>query len=89
MNPKVKEGQIVVIKQKLLPRNSWKLGKVVRTICSPDGVVKGAELHTESGMLKRPLNLLCPIEMDPREDEIGPIETNNHEICDTQNESIE
>ena len=47
-----------------MPRNSWNLGKVVRIICSPDGVAKGAELKTEKGILKRPLNLLCPIEMD-------------------------
>ena len=47
--------------------------KVVRTICSPDGVVEGAELYTENGMLKRPMNLLCPIEMDQNTDEIVPI----------------
>ena len=89
MNPNVKEGQVVVIKQKLLPRYRWKLGKVVRTICSQDGVVKGAELHTENGMLKRPLKLLCPIEMEPNKDEINPTDTTIPEIGDSQNDLLE
>ena len=66
--PAVKINQVVLVKQKYMPRNSWNLGKVIRIICSPDGVPKGAEIRTGKGILKRPLHLLCPIEMHPDDD---------------------
>ncbi len=59
----VSVGDIVLIHQKHVGRNSWPLGKVERIICSPDGQVRGAELRTESGQLNRPINLLHPLEM--------------------------
>ena len=62
-NPVVIEGQVVLIKEKSLPRTLWKLGKIIRVIKSVDGVAKGAELKTLNGILKRPLNLLCPLEI--------------------------
>ena len=72
INPTVEINQVVLTKQKLMPRNCWNLGQIIRIICSPDGVPKGAELRTEKGTLKRPLHLLCPIEMNPDK---------NHSIC--------
>ena len=59
----VSVGDIVLIHQKHVGRNSWPLGKVERIICSSDGQVRGAELRTESGQLNRPINLLHPLEM--------------------------
>ena len=61
--PFVDVGQVVIIKKKLMPRNQWNLGKIERVICSPDGIPKGAEILTKNGIIKRPLSLLCPVEM--------------------------
>ena len=59
----VSVGDVVLIHQKHIGRNSWPLGKVDRVICSSDGQVRGAELRTEGGQLNRPINLLHPLEM--------------------------
>ena len=61
--PIVQIGQVVLIKKKLMPRNMWSIGKIERVICSQDGVPKGAEILTKNGIVKRPLTLLCPVEM--------------------------
>ena len=59
----VYEGQVVLIQDRFMSRNEWSLGKITRVIKGPDGVPKGAELRTSSGIYKRPLNLLCPLEL--------------------------
>ena len=56
-------GDIVLIKDDKLPRQSWKIGKVERLIISRDGKVRGAEVRTpSSNSLKRPISSLYPIE---------------------------
>ena len=62
-NPNIDVGQVVIVKEKKMPRNTWKLGRVQRVVYSKDGVAKGAELLTKDGLLKRPLSLLCPVEL--------------------------
>ena len=42
----IKKGDIVLIKDDNLPRNLWKLGKVLDTIQGRDGVIRGATLRT-------------------------------------------
>ena len=56
-------GDVVLVHQKQVARNSWPLGKITRLISSPDGEVRGAELRTADGKLNRPINLLYPLEM--------------------------
>ena len=56
-------GDVVMIHQKHVARASWPLGKVERLVLSEDGNVRGAELLTEAGTIKRPANLLHPLEM--------------------------
>ena len=65
-NPRCKivsVGDVVLVHQKQVARNSWPLGKITRLISSPDGEVRGAELRTATGKLNRPINLLYPLEM--------------------------
>jgi hypothetical protein len=59
----LKVGDVVMIFQKHVARTSWPLGKVQRLVMSDDGEVRGAELITEAGTIKRPVNLLHPLEM--------------------------
>ena len=58
----LKVGDVVLVHQKNLTRTSWPLGKVTRLV-STNGSVRGAELRTETGSIKRPVHLLYPLEM--------------------------
>ena len=59
----VREGDVVLVKEKFLSRAAWKLGKIVRVIRSADRLPKGAELKTADGLIKRPLSSLCALEI--------------------------
>ena len=56
-------GDIVIVKDEI-PRGSWKLGKIIELIISLDGKVRSAKIKLASGrVIGRPLNLLCPLEI--------------------------
>ena len=55
--------EIVIIKSEEKNRNRWKLGKVVELIRGRDGVVIGARVQTEKGVLQRTLQHLYPLEL--------------------------
>ena len=56
-------GDIVLIKEDI-PRGQWKMGKLIKLQNSQDGKVQSAEVQTSSGkVLRRPLNLLFPVEV--------------------------
>ena len=59
----VKEGDVVMIQQKHVARSTWPLGKVTRLVKSADGFIRGAELQTSNGTIKRPVNLLYSLEL--------------------------
>ena len=62
--PLIREGDVVLIREKFTARSEWKMGLVVRVIRSSENVPKGAALRLSSGqLLNRPLNLLCPTEI--------------------------
>ena len=55
-------GDIVLIKEDL-PRGCWKISRIDGLIQSNDGKVRSAKVCLSSGrVLRRPLNLLVPIE---------------------------
>ena len=56
-------GEIVIIKGEEKNRNRWKLGKVVELIHGRDGVVRGAKVKTEKGVLERTPQHLFPLEL--------------------------
>ena len=56
-------GEIVHVKEEL-PRGRWKLGRIEELIISNDGETRAAKIRTAHGhVLKRPLNLLYPMEL--------------------------
>ena len=63
-------GSVVLLQDKFHPRIEWKRGVVTELIrSSADGVPRGAVLRLSNGeTLNRPLNLLCPTEIEQSDD---------------------
>ena len=60
----VKEGDIVTVQEKKLPRQLWRLGKILRLIPGRDGAVISAVVKVKSRNgateFKRPLSKTLP-----------------------------
>ena len=61
--PKV--GDVVLIKEENASRATWKMGRIQKLIPSQDGQFRSAEVAVPNKkMLKRPINILCPVEIN-------------------------
>ena len=58
--PKVDD--LVVIKDDNIKRQNWKVGRILRIIEGRNGIVRGAWVRTGGSELRRPLELLYPLE---------------------------
>ena len=56
-------GEIVLVVGEQKNRGIWMKGKVLRHIKGRDGIVRGAVLLHKGHEIKRPLELLCPLEI--------------------------
>ncbi|VDP59621.1 unnamed protein product, partial [Heligmosomoides polygyrus] len=57
-------GEVVLVSSSILPRNSWKLGRILDVVRSEDGQIREAELRIGGGgTIRRPPNLLIPLEI--------------------------
>ncbi len=54
-----KVNDMVVIINNTAPRNSWPLGRVVKTLPGPDGLVHSVLVKTKTTTLQRPITKLC------------------------------
>ena len=74
-------GDVVVVHDDNLRRQSWRIGKIVKLLTSKDGQIRACELLSSSNgktaMLRRPINKLYPFEHG-RSEEIT--ETNKQAI---------
>lgn len=64
-NPKryqVTVGDIVILKDESLGPARWPLARIMETHPGPDGVTRVATLRTSSGILKRAVSKICPLE---------------------------
>jgi hypothetical protein len=53
------EGDIVLILDEASPRQTWPLGRVVKTFPGRDGLVRSAQVKTKWTVLTRPVHKLC------------------------------
>ncbi|KAK5977692.1 hypothetical protein GCK32_009436 [Trichostrongylus colubriformis] len=80
--PKV--GTVVLVVDELLPRNSWKVGRITGLRTAQDGVIREAEVKTPNGrLIRRPVNLLVPLELNDTDDplEASDQESSSDESC--------
>ena len=66
--PSIATGDVVVIHDESLPRGLWRLGRIQETIAGRDGrtrgaVVKVASRNRQHSLLRRPVQLLYPLEV--------------------------
>lgn len=82
-------GEVVIVHDEQLPRGLWKLGRIQETIRGRDGEVRGAVVkmakrHAQQEVLRRPIQLLYPLEvsqpMSATEDETAINKDNPPEV---------
>lgn len=63
----IKIGQLVVLKSENFPPTCWALGRICELLPSKDGLVRNVMVETANNKLKRPVQKLCvlPIEPEP------------------------
>ena len=54
-----KENDLVLIVDPAAPRNSWPLGRVVKTLPGPKGLVRSVLVKTKASVIQRPISKLC------------------------------
>ncbi|XP_023947649.2 uncharacterized protein LOC112052703 [Bicyclus anynana] len=54
-------GALVLIKDKTLPPLLWRLGRITQLYPGNDGVVRVAEVQTQTGLIRRAFNNICPL----------------------------
>ncbi|KHJ87516.1 hypothetical protein OESDEN_12707 [Oesophagostomum dentatum] len=58
-------GQVVLLQDAMLPRNKWKLAKIIKLERSTDGEVREVQIKQSNGKItKRPVNLPIPLEIE-------------------------
>ncbi|XP_026829094.1 uncharacterized protein LOC113562802 [Ooceraea biroi] len=64
--PSLKPGQMVLLRNPLLPPCKWELGRVIRCHPGEDGLVRVVTVKTATSEFKRPLGKLCllPVECE-------------------------
>ena len=62
--PNVRKGDIVILKNEVMPRFQWPLGRVIDTFADPKGFVRSVLVKTSTGNLKRPISKICVIVPD-------------------------
>lgn len=58
----IQANDVVIVVDDSLPRNTWLLGRIKKTIPGSDGLVRMAEIKTNNNILLRPIHKVCLIE---------------------------
>ena len=60
----IRTGDVVIIVDDNSPRGKWPLGRVVRVMPGPDGIIRTAAVKTSTGEYTRPVAKLCLLELN-------------------------
>ncbi|XP_058987780.1 uncharacterized protein LOC131806914 isoform X1 [Musca domestica] len=82
-NNNVEIGNVVILKNEETHAARWPLAKVVEVHPGKDGVVRIVTVKTQDGVIKRPINKLCPLEHMDEESEELPRQEKQAEITHT------
>ncbi|VDM73875.1 unnamed protein product [Strongylus vulgaris] len=67
---KPRVGQVVLLQDPFLPRNTWKLGRITRHGSTAKEEIRQVELKMGNGRTtRRPVNTLIPLELEEAEEE--------------------
>ncbi|KAJ8367386.1 hypothetical protein AAFF_G00320130 [Aldrovandia affinis] len=60
-NPKrnFSPGDLVIIVDDTAPRNSWLMGRILKTLPDAKGFVRSVQVKTKTNVLQRPISKLC------------------------------
>ncbi|XP_053663492.1 uncharacterized protein LOC128712627 [Anopheles marshallii] len=64
--PPIKEGDVVLIVDGNLPRNTWPMGRVLEVTRARDGQVRRARVQTTNGILERPATKIAVLDVGER-----------------------
>lgn len=67
----LKEGTLVVIKEKNLPPLLWSLGRITRVLPGRDGIARVADIRTRRGVIRRAFNTICPLPVSVEDSSTG------------------
>lgn len=60
----LKVGDVVLIGEDNLPRQTWKMGRITELFPGRDGLVRSCNVQTSAGnVLRRPVQLIYPLEI--------------------------
>ena len=84
-------GDMVLFHEDSKPRGFWKIAKVESLTTGTDGLTRGAVVKVVSSagrptMLRRPLQLLYPLEVQQCDGDVMPDTVDTHEASDTAND---
>ncbi|XP_063826507.1 uncharacterized protein LOC135075990 [Ostrinia nubilalis] len=72
--PAVQLGDVVLIADNTLPRNTWPLGRIVATYPGPDDIVRAVDVQTKGGILRRPTKKLVVLQSTAEPANVLPTE---------------
>lgn len=52
---------MVVVKGENMPPTHWKMGRITKVTPGSDGLIRVAEIQTDTGIMKRPLSKICQL----------------------------
>jgi hypothetical protein len=67
----IQKGDVVILVDDQLPRNSWPLGRIVEVFPGRDGVIRVVEVKTTKGTYRRPTAKVCVLDVH-RDDHPSP-----------------
>jgi hypothetical protein len=64
----IKVGDVVIVVDDLLPRNSWPKGIIAELFPGKDGIVRVVTVRTTTGTYRRPVSKICVLDVKKGED---------------------